>query len=141
MCQLSKWKQPNRKGEWVTSIDLRHLFSCPNSSTIPKIYEISNKKRVFQFRALPFVVATAPLEFTRIVKEVKLIAQARNLRIHQYLENSGIHKFQKDSDKSKTCTWIPKCDRRHEGTRSYKQSGPFTNRYSTKFAKFGTHQW
>ena len=25
-----------------------------------------------------------------------------------YLENSGIHKFQKDPDKSKTCTWIPK---------------------------------
>ena len=27
-----------------------------------------------------------------------------------YLENSGIHKFQKDPDKSKICTWIPKCD-------------------------------
>ena len=29
-----------------------------------------------------------------------------------YLENSGIYKFQKDPDKSKTCTWIPKCDSR-----------------------------
>ena len=29
-----------------------------------------------------------------------------------YLENSVIHKFQKDPDKSKTCTWIPKCDSR-----------------------------
>ena len=29
-----------------------------------------------------------------------------------YLENSGIFKFQKDPDKSKTCTWIPKCDSR-----------------------------
>ena len=29
----------------------------------------------------------------------------------------------------------------HEGTRSHKQNGPFINRYSTKFAKFGTHQW
>ena len=27
-----------------------------------------------------------------------------------YLENSGIHKSQKDPDKSKTCTWIPKCN-------------------------------
>ena len=34
-----------------------------------------------------------------------------------YLENSGIHKFQKDPDKSKTCTWI------------HKKSGAFTNRY------------
>ena len=29
-----------------------------------------------------------------------------------YLENSGFHKFKKDQDKSKTCTWIPKCDSR-----------------------------
>ena len=29
-----------------------------------------------------------------------------------YLENSGIHKFQKDPHESKTCTWIPKCDSR-----------------------------
>ena len=28
------------------------------------------------------------------------------------MENSGIHKFQKDPDKNKTCTWIPKCDSR-----------------------------
>ena len=65
----------------------RRLFSCSNSPTISKISEISNKKGVFQFQALPFGVATAPLEFTRIVKEVKLIAQARNLRIHQYLDD------------------------------------------------------
>ena len=65
----------------------RRLFSCSNSSTISKISEISNKKGVFQFQALPFGVATAPLEFTRIVKEVKLIAQAKNLRIHQYLDD------------------------------------------------------
>ena len=29
-----------------------------------------------------------------------------------YLENSGIHKFQKIPDKGKTCTWILKCDSR-----------------------------
>ena len=29
-----------------------------------------------------------------------------------YLENSGIHKLQKDPDKSKACSWIPKCDSR-----------------------------
>ena len=32
--------------------------------------------------------------------------------VYSYLENSGIHKFQKDPDKSKTRTWIPKCDSR-----------------------------
>ena len=48
----------------------RRLFSCSNSPTVSKIS-----------------IKTAPLEFTRIVKEVKLIAQARNLRIHQYLDD------------------------------------------------------
>ena len=64
----------------------RRLFPCSNTSTISKISEISDQKKgVFQFQALLLGVATASLEFTRIVKEVKLIAQARNLRIHQYL--------------------------------------------------------
>ena len=36
---------------------------------------------------LPFGLATAPLEFTKVVKEVKLMAQARGIRIHQYLDD------------------------------------------------------
>ena len=77
-----------------------------------------------------------------------------------YLENSGIYKFQKNLDKGKTCTWIPKCDSRLPVMKGQghtdrvvasptdiqpnlahtngRQSGRFTNRYSTKF---GTHQW
>ena len=42
--------------------------------------------QTFQFTALPFGLATAPLEFTKVVKEVKLMAQARAIRIHQYLD-------------------------------------------------------
>ena len=37
--------------------------------------------------ALPFGLATAPLEFTKVVDEVKLMAQARGIRIHQYLDD------------------------------------------------------
>ena len=43
-----------RKAEWVTSIDHRRLFPCPNSSTISKISEISNKKRGFPILGTPF---------------------------------------------------------------------------------------
>ena len=72
-----------RKGEWVTSIDLTDAyFHVPIHPQSQKYLRFQTKKGVFQFRALPFGVTTAPLEFTRIVKEVKLIAQARNLRIH-----------------------------------------------------------
>ena len=42
---------------------------------------------MFQFTSLPFGLATAPQVFTMIVKEVKLMALSRGLRLHQYLDN------------------------------------------------------
>ena len=93
MYQLSKWKQPNLSGSRFDR-GVCHLnkpkkcsFSCSTAPLISKISEISNQKRDFPISGTPFGVATAPLEFTQIVKEVKLIAQARNLRIHQYLDD------------------------------------------------------
>ena len=44
-------------------------------------------KWTYQFTALPFGLATAPLKFTKVVKEVKLMAQSRGIRIHQYLDD------------------------------------------------------
>ena len=41
---------------------------------------------MFQFTSLPFRLATAPQVFTMIVKEVKLIALSRGLRLLQYLD-------------------------------------------------------
>ena len=60
-----------RKGDWVTLIDLTDsYFHVPIHPQSQKYLRFQTKKGVFQFWALPF--ATAPLEFTRIVKEVKL---------------------------------------------------------------------
>ena len=42
---------------------------------------------MFQFTSLPFGLATAPQVFTMIVKEVKLMALSRGLRLHQYLDH------------------------------------------------------
>ena len=42
---------------------------------------------MFQFTSLPFGLATAPQVFTMIVKEVKLIALTRGIRLHQYLDD------------------------------------------------------
>ena len=43
--------------------------------------------QTYQFKALPFGLSTAPLEFTVIAKEVKLMATHRGIRIHQYLDD------------------------------------------------------
>ena len=75
-------------GEWVSSIDLSdaylHIPIHPNSR---KYLRFCYKSQVFQFTSLPFGLATAPQVFTMIVKEVKLMAVSRGLRIHQYLDN------------------------------------------------------
>ena len=43
--------------------------------------------RSYQFKALPFGLSTAPMEFTMMAKEVKLMALQRGVRIHQYLDD------------------------------------------------------
>ena len=75
-------------GEWVSSIDLSdpylHIPIQPNSR---KYLRFCYRSQVFQFTSLPFGLATAPQVFTMIVKEVKLMALSRGLRLHQYLDD------------------------------------------------------
>ena len=75
-------------GEWVTSLDFSDAyFHIPIAQTSRKYLRFFLFKQTFQFTALPFGLATAPLEFTKIVKEVKLMAQERGIRIHQNLDD------------------------------------------------------
>ena len=75
-------------GEWVLLIDLAdtylHIPIHPNSR---KYLRFCHRSQVFQFTSLPFGIATAPQVFTIIVKEVKLMALSRGLRLHQYLDD------------------------------------------------------
>ena len=75
-------------GEWVSSKDLSdaylHIPILPNSR---KYLRFCYKSQVFQFTSLPFRLATAPQVFTMVVKEVKLMALSRGLRLHQYLDD------------------------------------------------------
>ena len=75
-------------GEWVLLIDLSdtylHIQIHPNSR---KYLRFCYRSQVFQFTSLPFGLATHPQVFTIIVKEVKLMALSRGLRLHQYLDD------------------------------------------------------
>ena len=69
-------------GESVSSIDLAHTF-IPLSTQISRKYlRFCLRSQLFHFT---FGLATAPRVFTMIVKEVKLMAFTRELRLHQYL--------------------------------------------------------
>ena len=75
-------------GEWVSSIALAdtylHIPIHPNSR---KYLRFFHKSQAFQFTFLPFGLARAPQVFTMIVKEVKLMALSKVIRLHQYLDN------------------------------------------------------
>ena len=77
-----------RKNEWVTSIDLTdaylHIPIHPQSHKYLRFY---HKGVSYQFTSLPFGLATAPLIFTSIVKEVRLLALQQGIPIHQYLDD------------------------------------------------------
>ena len=74
-----------QKGEWVTSLDA--YLHIPIGQRSRKFLRFFLHSQAYQFTALPFGLSTAPLEFTKVAKEVKLMAQARGIRIHQYLND------------------------------------------------------
>ena len=72
-------------GEWVTSIDFNDAyFHIIQNSQSRKYMRFHIEDKTYQFKALPFDLSTAPMEFTVIAKEVKWLAMG--IRIHQYLD-------------------------------------------------------
>ena len=69
---------------------LHRLQGCilPHTNSQSRMYMCFHiQVRSDQFKALPFGVSTAPMEFTVVAKEVKLMALKRGIRIHQYLDD------------------------------------------------------
>ena len=77
-----------QQGEWVTSIDFKDAyFHIPIQEQSLKYLGFHVEGQTCQFKALPFGLSTAPLEFTVVAKEVKLMATQKGIRIHQYLDD------------------------------------------------------
>ena len=75
-------------GEWVTSIDFKEAyFHISIHSQSRKYMRFHLQGRSYQFKALPFGLSTAPMEFTVVAKEVKIVAFQKGIRIHQYLDD------------------------------------------------------
>ena len=63
------------------------LLCIPIQEQSRKYLRFHVQGRTYQFKALPFGLSTAPLEFTVVAKEVKLMAIHKGIRIHQYLDD------------------------------------------------------
>ena len=77
-----------QQGEWVTSIDFKDAyFHIPMQELSREYLRFHIQSQSYQFKALPFRLSTAPMEFTVTAKEVKLMAIHKGIRIHQYLDD------------------------------------------------------
>ena len=77
-----------QQGEWVTSVDFKDAyFHIPIQEQSRKYLRFHVQGWTYQFKALPFGLSTAPMEFTVLAKEVKLMAIHKGIRIHQYLDD------------------------------------------------------
>ena len=77
-----------QQGEWVTSVVFKDAyFHIPRQEQSRKYLRFHVQGRTYQFTALPFGLSTAPMEFTVVAKEVKLMAIHKGIRIHQYLDD------------------------------------------------------
>ena len=71
----------------IVSRPIGRLPSHPYPPKFKEIPKVCHRSQVFQFTSLPFGPATGPQVFTVIVKEVKLMALSRGLRLYQYLDD------------------------------------------------------
>ena len=97
-------------GEWVTSIDFKDAyFHIPIHNQSRKYMRFHLQGRSYQFKALPFGLSTAPMEFTVVAKEVKLMALQKGIRIHQYLDDWLVRASTHDTCLQHTQTLVTLC--------------------------------
>ena len=65
----------------------RSILPHTNSQSVQEVHALSPPGSVLPVQALPFGLSTAPMEFTVVAKEVKLMAFQKGIRIHQYLDD------------------------------------------------------
>ena len=82
----------------------RRILPHTNSQSVQDL-----QGRSYQFKALPFGLSTAPMEFTVVTKEVKLMALQKGIRIHQYLDDWLVRASTHDTCLQHTQTLITLC--------------------------------
>lgn len=76
------------KGDWLASLDLNDaFFHVPVLARHQKYLRFSFQKRQFQFKALPFIISTAPWVFTKILAPVIGLLHHKGVQIFPYLDD------------------------------------------------------
>jgi len=68
------------------SIDLKDaFFHIPIHKVPESISESATKAKVYQFKALPLGISSAPWIFTKVFRQIALVLKEESIMIHQYL--------------------------------------------------------
>ena len=104
------YKNPPLKRRMGHLIGLqRHYFHISISPRSRKYLRFHLNGQTYQVTSLPFHPCYSFLEFTKVMKEVKLIAQAKGLRIHQYHEDWLLRAPSQESYLQHTKTLLALC--------------------------------
>ena len=99
-----------QQGKWVTSLNFSDAyFHIPINQGSKKYLRFHLEDQTLQFRALPFSLSSTPMEFTTVIKEVKLMSQAKGIRLHQYLDDWLIRSQTRESCSYQTQTLLTLC--------------------------------
>ena len=77
-----------KRGQWLTSLDLKDAyFHIPIHPSFRHYLRFCHEGVVWQFKALPFGLNTAPLVFTKVTAAVLAYAHAHGVSLHVYLDD------------------------------------------------------
>ena len=77
-----------QQADWMTSIDLKDAyFHVPMHDSSKKFLRFGFQGRVWQFRALPFGLSTAPRIFTEMIRPLAAFLHKRGYHFHHYLDD------------------------------------------------------
>ena len=75
-------------GMWTSSIDLKDAyFHVPIHPRFRKYLRFQVLGKVYQFKALPFGLNTAPRLFTKVAAQLKKMGLSLGIRLHQYIDD------------------------------------------------------
>ena len=75
-------------GQWTVSIDLTDaFFHVPIHPDSRNLLRFGYKGKVYRYTALPFGLKTAPWVFTRVVSQLQVMPETKEIPIHFYLDD------------------------------------------------------
>ena len=77
-----------KKGDWLAKLDLKDAYlTVPMAKAHQKYLRFQWQGKIYEFKSLPFGLATAPLTFTKLLRPVVAFLRQQGVRLVVYLDD------------------------------------------------------